>query len=98
MSLVTVCHCGHDVATHFEEKHTCLGMRCDCEKYTHRDDPLPKKRAVRPKHASHCRCLACKEADGTLGTADHQDQIVTPMIHPGWCTCDDCMRVWGGGP
>jgi hypothetical protein len=42
MSLAEICHCGHDKATHFEEKHTCLGMRCDCEEFVHRDDPKPK--------------------------------------------------------
>lgn len=41
MSWAQVCHCGHDRSSHFEEKHTCLGVLCSCEVYTHRDDPLP---------------------------------------------------------
>lgn len=46
---VEVCHCGHNKATHFEEKHTCLGMLCDCKKYIDRDDPLPSEIKAAPR-------------------------------------------------
>ena len=69
---VEVCHCSHDRSTHFEGSSTCLGMLCDCEKYTHRDDPKPVK-PVPPKpvrgpavddddpvtHPSWCMCSIC---------------------------------------
>lgn len=46
-----ICHCGHDIDTHFESKHACLGMGCDdCKSY--RDalapDPTVRKKPVHP--------------------------------------------------
>lgn len=48
---VDVCHCGHDKATHFDEKHNCLGMRCDpeCRMFIHRDDPDRAERVKQPE-------------------------------------------------
>jgi hypothetical protein len=28
-----VCKCGHDIVTHHEGKHNCLGLYCDCAAY-----------------------------------------------------------------
>ena len=33
------CHCGHDRDTHFERRHACLGMRCDCDAYVNEHAP-----------------------------------------------------------
>ncbi len=41
---VEVCHCGCAKATHWEEKHNCLGMQCECRMYIDRDDPDRKER------------------------------------------------------
>ena len=71
--LVEVCHCSHDRDSHYEHRHTCLAMLCDCQTYTHRDDPKPViKPAPRPAkaapvdlptpvlpHAMWCTCPAC---------------------------------------
>lgn len=39
-----VCHCGHDIDTHFERTHSCLGMGCDdCDRYRDENRPDPKK-------------------------------------------------------
>lgn len=53
-----ICHCGHDRATHFEQKYTCLGMLCACPEYVHEDapKPVPKKvatKAVPPEDDVH---------------------------------------------
>lgn len=72
MSLREVCACGHDKATHYEKKHTCLGMACDCVRY--RDENAPKEKDTvrsmpasaiddddrgRPHADGSCRCSAC---------------------------------------
>jgi hypothetical protein len=66
MSLAEICHCGHAKETHHVHKGkvlTCLGSRCDCEVYTHREDPLPAKPLVRPAnprtHPTWCLCTLC---------------------------------------
>ncbi len=76
------CHCGHDKATHYEEKHTCLGMLCDCSRYTHRDDPLPKVTLIYPK---------------IIGFVDCDDAVDTPRIPscPSFCRCIDCLLAAG---
>ena len=43
MNLITICHCHHDKASHFEAAHTCLAALCDCEEYVDRNAPLPPK-------------------------------------------------------
>lgn len=61
------CKCSHDKATHFDEKHACLGMLCDCSAYVDQNTPDPP--AVRPEprtndnkpHADYaCPCDACQ--------------------------------------
>ena len=42
----TVCHCGHDQATHHEQQHTCLGMQCECWKYRDHLKPDEKKPVI----------------------------------------------------
>ncbi len=49
MTWAQVCHCGHDRASHFEGKHTCLGMLCDCRAYADREVPKPKAGPAYPK-------------------------------------------------
>ena len=81
---VEVCHCGHDIATHFDEKHACLGMHCDCPKYVHRDDPDTRKQVLSYAPPAH--------PDRDRDT----DPIITPVVHPLWCTCATCYP--GGWP
>jgi hypothetical protein len=44
-----ICHCGHDKATHFENKHTCLASACSCRRY--RSDAItdPEPAPVTPR-------------------------------------------------
>lgn len=44
MSLKDHCHCGHAKETHFEKKHTCLGIHCECRKYQLYSDPYVSER------------------------------------------------------
>ncbi len=85
MSFATICHCGHDKATHFQEEHTCLGMRCDCQVYADRDVPKPV-----PKHV-------IKVTDIDL-VDDFDPCPDTPrMAHPAGCICAICL-YWFGAP
>lgn len=52
MSLIELCHCGHDVDTHYRDPTTrarygCTGIRCDCSLYLNRD--TPEAQATRDK-------------------------------------------------
>lgn len=81
---VTVCHCGHDKASHFEEKHTCLGMLCECKAYADRDKPPPPK----PKAIVY----------PVINPFDDFDNCPdTPRIdtHPTGCTCAVCAWTYG---
>lgn len=75
-----ICHCSHDKATHFEGQHTCLGMRCDCTAYVHRDDPAPVKPA--PPVRVH--------------VDDDWAVPVDPITHKTGCNCAVCAwsRYW----
>lgn len=91
MSLVQICHCGHDKDTHFERRHTCLGVHCECLAFVHRDDPdRPERTAKRNPRPDGW--------DGVPDCAypDPQDSIVTPLVHPSWCMCGQC--IVGGSP
>jgi hypothetical protein len=71
--ILVLCHCGHDVSTHFDGKHTCLGMLCDCTSFRNRDlpdPPKPKARVALPvddgwsdptpqTHPTGCTCIIC---------------------------------------
>ncbi len=92
---VEICHCGHNKATHFEEKHTCLGMLCDCKRYTDRDDPLPSEMKA-----------AAPFPNWENDFDDIQDiddgPITLPMIpiinippHPHGCPCAICAYNFG---
>lgn len=73
---IEVCHCGHDRVSHFECKHTCLGMHCECRMYIHRDDPDRAERM--------------KDPNAPKPWTDAERDLPTPVIHPVWCTCPDC--------
>ncbi len=81
---VNVCHCGHSKSAHYEEQHTCLGMLCECEKYTDRDDPLPKKMKASPPIP-----LFDEEA------IDTPRYPIAPTTHPLGCTCSVCAFNFG---
>lgn len=55
MSLKDHCHCGHAKETHFEKKHSCLGVYCECRKYQLYSDPYvnepPTQRTMRVAEA-----------------------------------------------
>lgn len=78
-----ICHCGHDRATHYKDRdgvHGCLAQGCDeCKKFID-EKPKPVKVKVRPAHASHCQCLACREA--TVLPAPRVDTIPMPSSVP----------------
>lgn len=79
---IRVCHCSHDISSHYEEKHTCLGMLCDCAAYADRDDPKPKK--------------VTKTAPAPAPVHDPDPGIATPVLpHAMWCTCATCLAAWG---
>ena len=48
--ILEICHCGNDRASHFEGKHACLALACDCTSYVDRWDPKPPptKRSAEP--------------------------------------------------
>lgn len=87
LPVVEECHCGHNRATHFEKKHSCLASMCECLGYAHVDGPKPappppkpsSKAPIRPHLDSSCRCSACNEYDGRGKAA-----------HPFGCLCLDC--------
>jgi hypothetical protein len=71
-----LCHCGHHKDTHFDKKHCCLGMHCDCAAYRDVNDPLPTPRKlgshleitdtkVTPllPHPMWCTCVDCSTYD-----------------------------------
>lgn len=49
--ILEICVCGHNKATHFKEKHTCLGMLCECKEYVDRNTP-PKERLTQEMPAA----------------------------------------------
>ncbi len=76
--ILRICHCSHDISSHFEGKHTCLGMLCDCTSFRNRDVPLPKplprvKATPMPApddvdpitHPTGCLCSVCAYRWGT---------------------------------
>jgi len=80
MSLKTVCHCGHDMDTHFEKRHSCLASQCDCRWYRDEAKPDPLK----PCH-SHARpiCWECvPDTQRAMGP------------HPSWCVCGVCLQTF----
>ncbi len=83
------CHCGHAKATHWEEKHNCLGMLCECRMYIDRDDPDRKERTQAPAPVLP-----------TVNVTEYVDWVsVTPMVpHPWWCACTDCVAAGAGMP
>lgn len=86
MTRATICHCGHDKATHFEQEHTCLGMLCDCPSYADREVPRPKAKPV----------IAYPVID--LLPDDFDPCPDTPrMAHPAGCICAICL-YWFGTP
>lgn len=63
-----MCHCGHDLATHYIDRTgvvprpcACLAPACDCAGYLHEDQPKPPARLTRPRHINTCQCARCKE-------------------------------------
>lgn len=57
----TVCHCEHDVDTHFERSGACLASRCDCPHYRDalRADTFSRP-FKRPSHPAFCQCYGCR--------------------------------------
>lgn len=93
---VEVCHCGCAKATHFEESGMCLGVSCDCTKYTDRDDPKPTKPFARPStHPRTCLCFVCKQFPQPA-RIEVDDTVDTPRnTHPIACTCSVCAYMYG---
>ncbi len=79
---VEVCHCGHSKHAHFELKHTCLGMLCECKQYADRDDPLPKP-------PTRLQPQSFNDVD------DWADTQRVPITHPMGCTCSVCAFNFG---
>lgn len=80
--ILQICHCSHDIASHFKDKHTCLGMLCDCTKFRNRDVPLP------PPVKAIKRIAPIDDDDG--------DPPPTPrMAHPPFCNCAVCVYGLG---
>jgi hypothetical protein len=88
---VRVCHCGHHKTSHYEESGTCLGVLCDCSRYTDRDDPKPQAMKAAP---------VVPDLD-----IEEDCPITLPMIpvpsnpypHPTGCVCSAC-QFWYGTP
>lgn len=78
MPFKETCHCGHDATTHYldhdvkpiAERVSCLASGCDCKRYVNENDPKPKLRGERPKHAKWCQCSRCKEFDAPTDDAE----------------------------
>ncbi len=82
--ILRICHCGHDISTHHEQVHTCLGMLCDCTSYRDRDIPLPKP-------VPKSKAIQMPPPD------DGDPPPSTLRVpHPQWCLCSVCML--GGTP
>ncbi len=85
MGYLEVCHCGHNKVTHFEEKHTCLGMLCDCKRYIDRDDPKPSAiKAAAPVHPIDWGDVWDDDGPITL------PMIPIPVSHSKGCMCPLC--------
>ena len=98
---VEVCWCGHDKATHFEQRHTCLGMHCDdCRMYIHRDDPDRPERTKKPEPRYAIweddvdvppTPIPTPPAPGYGPAPFGPAPFKTPVVpHPFWCLCPQC--------
>lgn len=45
------CKCGHHRDSHFEGKHSCLGLYCECTRFWKEGEPEPKVEAKPPPPA-----------------------------------------------
>ena len=59
-----LCQCGHDVTSHFDKKHNCLGMYCDCKMYL---KPGEKAPAPAPKPQPVYEPVGSDHDDGDSG-------------------------------
>ncbi len=82
---IEVCHCGHSKSAHYEEKHTCLGMLCECDSYTDRDDPKPKTVSIPFKLPFSMDFASTPTPVMPSGTP----------THPTGCTCAVCAYSFG---
>jgi hypothetical protein len=66
-------HCGHEAAhpTHYDGKHNCLVIKCDCPSVDY--DPGPETHTG--DHPCFCRCARCKVRVDALRAADDEGLI-----------------------
>lgn len=89
--ILRICHCGHDRDSHFESKHTCLGMLCDCRSYRDRDIPLPK-----PPPRQKAIAMPAPDDDDDTGDPPPSTQPPSTLrMHPVGCICAACAFMYG---